>query len=298
MNIDNFKKDYSLIEDVRAGIDSINRVIALADDTPSVEGYNILISPFTEIINIVHSIVKNLTARILKIGKTVKRSELRVYHDRNPMDCLKAFGSNYLDILDTQISTPNNMKSKYVVTATNIKNFYDSIGTPMLQGFYDNMNALYKHISMNNSTSNTNVSIGTFAVTEADKLREQMYVTHVGDFSKSVRDITVAFKEKFSSMQEFKDTDSILLSLEPVITKIGVVVEIVEDTSKVTDKVVYYLKNSDNLPSLINKQFVSTLATYTRNMAEAYDMYASVMDVFIAVEHNFVRVIDKVYAVS
>lgn len=289
--------DYSL-QLVYDTLNKYERILELTDDMVGEEAYSILIAPFTGTINLIHSIVMNFASRILKIMKTVKRSELRVYHDRFPLNCVRAFKVNYIDVVDEEICIPNGMQSSYLETAKNIKYFFDYVTPGLLVTYKNAMEELYKYISTNNTTSSSSFHPDLYKKSKTDEDREKLFITHTGDFSSKVKELTVPFKIKFKNIEEFKETDKILLSLNEVIVGVNKVISTVHDTISVTDKVVYYIQNSTNPKEFITQEFIKNLSEYVRSMAEAYDMYASVIEAQLAVEHNFVKVIDKIYTIS
>lgn len=295
-NIINLKEDYSLqmVYDTINGFDS---KLKLSEGLPAEEAYNILIIPFTGTINLIHSIVMNFASRILKITKIVKRSELKVYHDRFHLNCLRAFKVNYIDIADIDISVPNNMKSSYYETVQNIKYFFDYVTPNLLIMYKNNMEDLYKYLSTNNMV-NFSFHPELYKKSEIDTIRENLFIKHTGDFSSKVKDLFVPFKDKFKNIEEFKNTDKVLLSLNEVLVGINKIVSTVHDTVTVTDKVVYYMQHSENFKEMITPEFIKNLSEYVRSMAEAYDMYASVVESQLSIEHNFVKVIEKIYEVS
>jgi len=290
-------QDYSL-QYALSTLDLYNKTIFISNGVEGEEKFNILLVPFTGTINLIHSIVMNFTSRIVKIGRTVKRSELRTYHDRYPLNCLKALNANYIDILDTEIAVPFGMQSSYLETSENIKHFFDYVSVGLLSSYKHNMDELYKYISTRNMTGSSSFAPEIYKKSMIDADRENLFIKHTSDFSAKVKESFVPFKSKFKNIEEFKATDKTLLSLNEILVTVGKVVGMVHDTVSVTDKVVYYIQNSDNYKEMITVDFIKNLTEYVRSMAEAYDMYASVMEAQVALEHNFCKVIDKIYAVA
>ena len=230
-----------------------------------------------------------------KIGRDFKRSELKVYHDRYPLNCTKALSTDYTDMAELEIAIPNGMKSSYLDTSKNIKLFYDNVGINVLKSYLKNMEDLYTHISRKNNTDTNIYADIDDANRKFKKMVEDYFVIHTKDFDSKTKSTMVPFKDKFSSTGDFKATDSTLLGLNNNIVGFGQVVSICDKTTNVTTSIVDYIINSDDAVKFVTKSFVKTLAEFVRKLAEAYDMYASVVESQVTVEHNFTKVLDKVY---
>lgn len=259
------------------------------------EKYNTLLVPFTGTINFIHSIVMNFASRITKFNKDLKRSELKVHHDRYPLNCRQVLNAHYVDIAEIHIPFPNGMTGFYLDTIQSIKHFFDYTSLSMFELYKNNMTELYKHLSIENLIDENILHPKQFLKGTVEKEREELFKNHIEHFSANTTPLSIEFNKKFRSMDEFAECDSILLSLDEVLTNIKAVIDLVKDTTIVTDKVVAFINDSEKKKDLLTPEFLKGLIEYVRSIAEAYDMYATVLETTIAVEHNFVKVFDTVF---
>lgn len=296
-NIENDKFIFSL-ESINNQIDSYIKLTNDCSDLVGQEKYNILIRPFTGLLNLIHGTIKGLGTEIIRLNKIIARSELKVYHDRHPLNIMKIFAVPYVDILDLQIPIPMGMKSDYITTVTNIKNFYESVGIPLLEKFDSAIRDIFNNISSSNLPPDGILNTTNATLSAVFKVKDSLFMIHTKDFTKDNKSLEVPFKTKFNNSNDFRSTDELLLSMQKELINIGQVTKITNNISNNCNKIINFIETSNNKTSIITTNFIKGLAILTRGIAETIDMYVSMMDAQVAVEHNFVKVLDKVYVIS
>jgi len=275
--------------------DQYMKMVEDSDRFIGTEKFNILLRPFTGTINLIHSIVINFTLAITKWKKNLNRSELKFHHNQNMLNDRRALNAHFLDVQDILIPFPNGMKSTYLETVKGIKNFFDFTSYSLFEVYKNNMVDLYRYLSLDDQTHVETFHQNVYKKADMEKTREGLFIDHTHNFSSTTPDVEVAFKEKFKSMNEFNEVNILLLSLDSLFTNIDKIMAIAKETTELTDKSIAYIQNSDNMKALITKDFVANFIDYVRSIAEAYDMYATVLETTTAVEHNFCKVLERVY---
>jgi len=289
--------DYSL-EYINNKVDKYIQEIELSDGFIGQEKYNILIRPFTGLLNLIHGSIKTITMETARINKVIARSELRVYHDRHPLNIMKIFAMPYVDILDLKIPIPMGMKSDYITTVTNIENFYGSVGISLLEKFDNSIRDIFNNMISSNLPPDGILNTINATLSSVFTVKDSLFMTHTKDFVKDDKSLEVPFRTKFKNSKDLRVTNQLLLSMQKELINIGQVTKRTNNISDNCNKIIKFIEGSENKTSLITANFINGLAILTRGIAETIDMYVSIMDAHIAIEHNFVKTLDRIYTVS
>lgn len=276
---------------------TMDAYIELIDEASKLFGeekYNMLLIPFTGSINLINGLVKSFASKIVHFKSDMTRSQIKVFHDKYIMNVRRALSAHYVDICEFDINVPSGMTGSYLEVAQGIKHFFDFTSVSLFELYKTRMNELFRALSVNNAINGFPVSPDMYSKGKIEFDREELFKNLVKHFDYK-KEVVCKFKDKFKSIQEFQETDAILLSLDNVYTNINKVTTLIRDTTSTVDRIINYVKNCPVEKVVITEDFVKCFVEYVRSIAEAYDMFASVLEITTSVEHNFIKILETVY---
>ena len=229
---------------------------------------------------------------IFKFYKDLKRSEMRYYYESHTTMCLKAESIPITQVTNLDVPIPSGMKGTYQSACMSLEQVYtvldiQSYGQGVLAALIDFRRKLmrsedYKNtlVPMTNLVKQRETSLNSLK-TSVDKV-----------FTEQKTPMNVKFMDVYKTMKEFKDTRLSLLDMEKYLAATNKLVKLVDDIDTVLADITSYLTEDQE----IDKALVTDMINIVKYMGVSFDIYGTTTTRQMAVEHNHIGVIGKVWS--
>lgn len=229
---------------------------------------------------------------IFKFYKDLKRSEMRYYYESHTTMCLKAESIPITQVTNLDVPIPSGMKSTYQNACMSLEQVYtvldiQSYGQGVLAALIDFRRKLmrsedYKSalVPITNLVKQRETSLNTLK-SSVDKV-----------FTEQKTPMDVKFMSVYKTMKEFKDVRLSLLDMEKYLAATNGLVKMVDDIDTVLADITSYLTEDQE----IDKALVTDMINIVKYMGVSFDIYGTTTTRQMAVEHNHIGAIGKVWS--
>lgn len=262
-------------------------------DVSSNEGIGTgLLKIFIGVTDVFLKIGNTFKTNIFKFYKDLKRSEMRYYYESHTTMCLKAESLPITQLTSIQVPIPSGMQGTYQNACMTLQQAYEmldilSYGQGVLAALIDFRRKLtrsedYKStlVPMTNLVNQRGNSLNTLKST-VDKV-----------FTQKNTPLEVKFTDVYKTMKEFKDTRLSLLDMETYLANTNRLVKLVDDIDTVLADITSYLSEDKE----VDKALVNDMINIVRYMGVSFDIYGATSTKQMAVEHNHIGAIGRVWS--
>lgn len=262
-------------------------------DTTSTEGIGTgLLKIFIGVTDVFLKIGNTFKTNIFKFYKDLKRSEMRYYYESHTTMCLKAESIPITQVTNLDIPIPSGMKGTYQNACMSLEQVYtvldiQAYGQGVLAALIDFRRKLmrsedYKStlVPMVNLVKQRETSLNTLK-SSVDKV-----------FTEQKTPMDVKFMSVYKTMKEFKDVRLSLLDMEKYLAATNGLVKMVDDIDTVLADITSYLTEDQE----IDKALVTDMINIVKYMGVSFDIYGTTTTRQMAVEHNHIGAIGKVWS--
>lgn len=229
---------------------------------------------------------------IFKFYKDLKRSEMRYYYESHTTMCLKAESIPITQVTNLDVPIPSGMKGTYQTACMSLEQVYtvldiQSYGQGVLAALIDFRRKLmrsedYKSalVPMTNLVKQRETSLNSLKGS-VDKV-----------FTEQKTPMDVKFMSVYKTMKEFKDVRLSLLDMEKYLAATNSLVKLVDDIDTVLADITSYLTEDQE----IDKALVTDMINIVKYMGVSFDIYGTTTTRQMAVEHNHIGAIGKVWS--
>lgn len=243
-------------------------------------------SMLTGIQNTSLHIVNLFKTNLFRSYLTLKRTEIRYYNESNAYSMRSIFNSKYTDFADAIIPYPTGMKGKYsdAISQTNRSLAALDILTKAKLAVNQTDNIIQLLRDGTNLTS---------AVSEAATLLDPTAIRkQVSDtmklFNTSVKVVPdKKFSELFSTMEEFRKTNDAALTSDAYVNQTTLAHKLMVECHENFESIIKQIEGA--VATTVVKSDVEKFAVLAYNVAETFDMFASMLHCFHMIEHNLVE---------
>ena len=262
-------------------------------DVTSNEGIGTgLLKIFIGVTDVFLKIGNTFKTNIFKFYKDLKRSEIRYYYESHTTMCLKAESIPITQVTNLEVPIPSGMKGTYQNACMSLEQVYtildiQSYGQGVLAALIDFRRKLmrsedYKStlVPMTNLVKQRETSLNNLK-SSVDKV-----------FTDQKTPMNVQFMSVYKTMKEFKDTRISLLDMEQYLAATNRLVKMVDDIDTVLADITSYLTEDQE----IDKSLVTDMINIVKYMGVSFDIYGTTTTRQMAVEHNHIGAIGKVWS--
>lgn len=262
-------------------------------DTTSTEGIGTgLLKIFIGVTDVFLKIGNTFKTNIFKFYKDLKRSEMRYYYESHTTMCLKAESIPITQVTNLDIPIPSGMKGTYQNACMSLEQVYtvldiQAYGQGVLAALIDFRRKLmrsedYKSalVPMTNLVKQRETSLNSLKGS-VDKV-----------FTEQKTPMDVKFMSVYKTMKEFKDVRLSLLDMEKYLAATNSLVKMVDDIDTVLADITSYLTEDQE----IDKALVTDMINIVKYMGVSFDIYGTTTTRQMAVEHNHIGAIGKVWS--
>lgn len=250
-----------------------------------------MVSTFVDVADVFLRVANTFKTNVFKFYKETKRSEIKFYSESHMLKIKQVEAVPYTTIMDVQIDIPAGCGISYKAMVDDLGSIYKSIATyEFLCGLIKSLNKARIDISRENvnfnSLLNSEMNIVNHRSEELNKVIGSYLFRELG----TERTSTDKFKNRFDSMAEFKQVRLTLEEYDKYITATSSYVTLLEEADKTIGGIAEYIKINPN----VDKEFILRLSAITRFLASAFDLYGEAIKVQMAIEHNYIKVIETI----
>jgi len=241
----------------------------------------------------VMGLVNTFTTNLTRFNKDLKRSELQEFCDSNMLKVSSIESVSYDQLMAKTFPVPSGMIVDYPTAVGHIGAIYDNLTAValvnMAQIAFTNV---FKSFSRGDTRANQQIS-NLLKMLE-NKMKECGPLISASDKDFSGKNTTVVkFTKLFPSMADMKKTRERMLSLDVYLQQGGKLNREMETISSALDGTVELItKNEDT----VDRTFVESLAKAATVTAQLLEAYSQTAFRHMALEHNFILLINQAYA--
>ena len=229
---------------------------------------------------------------IFKFYKDLKRSEMRYYYESHTTMCLKAESLPITQLTSIQVPIPSGMQGTYQNACMTLQQAYEmldilSYGQGVLTALID----FRRKLTRSENYKNTLVPM-TNLVNQRGNSLNNLKSTVDKVFTQKNTPLEVKFLDVYKTMKEFKDTRLALLDMETYLANTNRLVKLVDDIDTVLADITSYLTEDKE----VDKALVNDMINIVRYMGVSFDIYGATSTKQMAVEHNHIGAIGRVWS--
>ena len=281
---DTYKDIYNLCDEYLTTIKNI--------DTVSLEAFDKLKSVLFGISDVILRFINVVKVSVFHAFKTLKRSELRAYHNNHVLKAKRALNSNYEDVCDLIVPIPSGMVTTYLETTNKLME---------LLNLLDIKNNLPKYISIIKNLSNEVLSESiNVSLLQKERSNLEQEGNAVAQIKKNFNTCFTTkpqlvkanrpFHECFTSMDDFKTVDKLLLDCEKQLMFVSKASSQIEDIETHSQNMVDYILDKKT----IEKSCLENIICVIKNLAILFETYGYGIQFIHRLEHNFVQVLSEI----
>lgn len=262
-------------------------------DTTSTEGIGTgLLKIFIGVTDVFLKIGNTFKTNIFKFYKDLKRSEMRYYYESHTTMCLKAESIPITQVTNLDIPIPSGMKGTYQNACMSLEQVYtvldiQAYGQGVLAALIDFRRKLMRSEDYK-STLVPMVNLVKQRETSLNSLKGSVDKV----FTEQKTPMNVKFMSVYKTMKEFKDVRLSLLDMEKYLAATNSLVKMVDDIDTVLADIISYLTEDQE----IDKALVTDMINIVKYMGVSFDIYGTTTTRQMAVEHNHIGAIGKVWS--
>lgn len=262
-------------------------------DTTSTEGIGTgLLKIFIGVTDVFLKIGNTFKTNIFKFYKDLKRSEMRYYYESHTTMCLKAESIPITQVTNLDIPIPSGMKGTYQNACMSLEQVYtvldiQAYGQGVLAALIDFRRKLMRSEDYK-STLVPMVNLVKQRETSLNSLKGSVDKV----FTEQKTPMDVKFMSVYKTMKEFKDVRLSLLDMEKYLAATNSLVKMVDDIDTVLADITSYLTEDQE----IDKALVTDMINIVKYMGVSFDIYGTTTTRQMAVEHNHIGAIGKVWS--
>ena len=262
-------------------------------DTASTEGIGTgLLKIFIGVTDVFLKIGNTFKTNIFKFYKDLKRSEMRYYYESHTTMCLKAESIPITQVTNLDIPIPSGMKGTYQNACMSLEQVYtvldiQAYGQGVLAALIDFRRKLMRSEDYK-STLVPMVNLVKQRETSLNSLKGSVDKV----FTEQKTPMDVKFMSVYKTMKEFKDVRLSLLDMEKYLAATNSLVKMVDDIDTVLADITSYLTEDQE----IDKALVTDMINIVKYMGVSFDIYGTTTTRQMAVEHNHIGAIGKVWS--
>lgn len=262
-------------------------------DTTSTEGIGTgLLKIFIGVTDVFLKIGNTFKTNIFKFYKDLKRSEMRYYYESHTTMCLKAESIPITQVTNLDIPIPSGMKGTYQNACMSLEQVYtvldiQAYGQGVLAALIDFRRKLMRSEDYK-STLVPMVNLVKQRETSLNSLKGSVDKV----FTEQKTSMDVKFMSVYKTMKEFKDVRLSLLDMEKYLAATNGLVKMVDDIDTVLADITSYLTEDQE----IDKALVTDMINIVKYMGVSFDIYGTTTTRQMAVEHNHIGAIGKVWS--
>lgn len=241
---------------------------------------------FSGIVNIVMHIVNTFKTNIFKFYKNLKRTELRYFHESNVASIRRILSFDYELLSQMQVPVPDKLGTTYYAA------------TEAGMNCLSVMNMKERSMAFVSLTNNLKTSILSGQTIEIMEFGDQ---TDLGNIQKSFQKFnlcftgrktnTIDFATVFPTMEEFKNTDMLLMKSENYQYEVNEINNNLEACEARMNEILSFLNQG---VGNISKQDLIVLSDTCMTLAKLFDLYGVTIQDITRLEHNFTLILKQI----
>ncbi len=249
-------------------------------------------SAFIDVADTFLRVANTFKTNVFKFYRETKRSEIKFYSESHMLKIKQVEAVPFTTIMNVQIDIPSGCGLSYKSMVDDLGNIYNTISTyDFLKGLIKSLNKARIDIARENVNFDSLLTAEMNIVNKKNEELSKVVGSYLfTDLAKNERTTTDAFKNRFDSMAEFKQVRLTLEDYDKYITATSSYVTLLEEADRTIGGIAEYIKINPN----VDKEFILRLASITRYLASAFDLYGETIKIQMAVEHNYIKVIEKI----
>lgn len=248
---------------------------------------------FVSLCDTLLGICTTLTTNVTKVTKSIKRSELHEFVDSNRVKVAVVDKIPFSKLVGFQIDIPANLHGTYKDAIKNIAQLYIRLNALSIAKM--NSSSLTKiYTSLTNGDATT---VGI--IREMFKLMDQSMKSVSPAVAECQKNFSGKFQEKakfedvFASKEEWAECQKLMLDLEPRLQEVRTVRELTEQMEATLKNICTFM--TDN-PDKLSQQDLTMFGETVKRLALAMDGFNLAVTRHLALEHNYVIMINSIYA--
>ena len=281
--------------DVSTAIDSW--LTQLPEGTEATEGFqtSLVAKIFIGVIDTFIGLLNTFRTNAFKCASKLKRSELREFVESNRLKTSVVFGLNYDSIKDREIDVPSRMIGDYTSVIGLINAVYNrSNALPLAKQFRSSAAEALVLMSAGDEAKFIAAEIETLANTIAKSFNavKQAAIECQKSFS-GPNAMTRPFETLFKSKTSLQNDVKSLLDMEYRLKEVAPLVKTIEEIEPVLHSILKVVDSIDVPPA---KLMCKAFGDAAKNIALVFDAYGMAATRQMAVEHNIILGMNRMYA--
>ena len=262
---------------------------------PSQEGLNsnFIGRFFVALVDTMVGIATSMGTNLTKISKSIKRSELHEFINSNRLKVSVVDKIDFSRLVGFEVDIPANLNGTYKEAIKNIAQLYIKLNALSLAKMNSTLFTNI-YVSLTNGDAKT-----TNLIAEMARLMESSMKVISPAVAECQKNFSGKFQEKakfeevFSTKEEWNECQKLMLDLEPRLQEVKQVRELVEQMETTLKNTSSFLADhSDKL----TQNDLNAFGEAIKRMALAMDGYNLAVTRHLALEHNYVIMINSIYA--
>ena len=280
-------QDQSLFDKISKDVDAV-----LAEASTEGLNSNIFGRMFVSLADSLTGLLTTFGSNLIRINKSLKRSELHEFIDSNRLKVKTVDNISFDRLVGFKVDCPANLNGTYKNAIKGVADVYIKLGTLNVARLMDNgITDIFKKITSGDaSIPSSIISLGN-VITGVMKAAKPAVETCQQNFSGKFEQ-KVKFEDIFSNKEEWNECAVLMRDLEPRLQEAKEIHKLVQSMETTLRSVCNYL--SDNQDKL-NKDDLTRFGEIIKNVALVFDGYNLAVTRHLALEHNYVLMINEIY---
>lgn len=251
-----------------------------------------LLKVFINVTDIFIRVGNTFKTNLLKFAKDIKRSEMRAYYESHTLLCNKTEGTPITTVTNIEVPLPTGMKGTYANACNIVNQVYSALDlVTCANGVLAALKDL-RHKLMNSKEYKSSLVPLTNVMKQRAGYLAISQKNINNTFTTQKTPLYTKFIDVYKSMKEFKDTRVALMNMESHLTDASKLTSILDEIDGVLAQITSYLSEDTE----VDKVMVNTLIDVVRFMASCFDLYGATNLRQMALEHNHIVSIGRVWA--
>lgn len=277
----------SLYDQVVKDVDAI-----LAEASTEGLNSNIFGRMFVSLTDTLVGLVTTLGSNLIRINKSLKRSELHEFIDSNRLKVKTVDNISFDRLVGFKVDCPANLNGTYKNAIQGVAQAYIKLGTLNVARLMDNgITNIFKRITTGDASFPSEIiSLGN-VIAGVMKAAKPAILTCQQNFSGKFEQ-KVKFEDIFANKEEWNECAVLMRDLEPRLQEAREIHNLVQSMETTLRNVCNYL--SDNQDKL-HKDDITRFGEIIKNVALVFDGYNLAVTRHLSLEHNYVLMINEIY---
>lgn len=284
--------DLTLYTNFRDEIDHL--LFMNSDQYGSLEGLNsnVIGRLFVAVVDTFGGLMRTFATNLSRCTLSVKRSELNEFCSSNMLKVRTVDKMAYENLIDHQIDIPANMSGTYKKVVSNLLDVYTRLnalnnGKLASTSFIEILKSINTHDKKLSSQIDSASRIITTCVNSSKPAIDASMKNFGGKFS-----YKLPFSKVFLSMQEWQDVRKMLLSSEHRLQDVKAMTELVSSMEASLKSISESIEAND---TIVTAKDLQNLSEAAKGIALLFDAYGATATRQIAIEHNYVLIVNDLY---